>query len=277
MSHSALILILPFVLTLVIAGALRFALGPERGPRLAGVAVMISFAVSWSLLVKPGWAPVDDLRRIGHIALGAGISGLLIDFFTLRRLWAAVVSAIVIVVGAWSSVTGALLLPTMADTSALAMTAILALAAFLFIARLDVLRTQGMTAVLLIGVAAFGLSAVAHVADTPQLASTGLILGLVMLAYAVLQAVIDLVVADVIILGAGSTLLAITMALARAEPEARFALLLVPLIFFAEGTARRVPLPQARISVILYPLVLVGLAALPLALAVLVTYVTARA
>ena len=51
--------------------------------------------------------------------------------------------------------------------------------------------------------------------------------------------------------------------------------MLLPLILFADGTARRVPLPKARISAILYPLILAGIAALPLALAVLVAYVTA--
>ena len=66
-------------------------------------------------------------------------------------------------------------------------------------------------------------------------------------------------------------------ALAERSPEAMLALLLLPLILFAEGTAERVPLPKARISAILYPLVLAGVAALPAALAVLVTYVMAHA
>jgi hypothetical protein len=277
MSQSALIYILPFVLTLVLAGGLRFAFGLERGPRLAGAAVMTSFGISWALIVKPDWAPVDDFARIGHIALGASVVGVVLDYFAPRRLWAAVAAAIVIVVGAWSSVTGALVWPTVVYTDALAMTAVFSAVAFLFIARLDALRMQGMTVGILIAVAAFGLAAIAHVADASELAATGSVLGLAVVAFTLLRAVLDIAVADVLVLGAGSTLLALTVALARAQPEARFALMLVPLIFFAEGTARRVPLPQARISAFLYPVVLVGLAALPLGLAVLVTYVTAKA
>ena len=53
-------------------------------------------------------------------------------------------------------------------------------------------------------------------------------------------------------------------------------LVILTLMLFAEGTARRVRLPKARISVLLYPLILAGIAALPLALAALVTFIGAR-
>jgi acyl-CoA synthetase (AMP-forming)/AMP-acid ligase II len=43
------------------------------------------------------------------------------------------------------------------------------------------------------------------------------------------------------------------------------------------GTAKRVPLPEARISTLLYPLVLTAVAALPLTLAVVLAYVMSHA
>lgn len=276
MLKSALIHIVPFALALLWAGGLRVFGGPERAARGAGIGVMLAFAVSWVIFVKPGWAPVTDLTRIGHIALGAAVAGLALDLLAPRRFWAAAVAAIFLLGSAWSSVTGKLELPTAPNLDLLAPAAILAVLAFLGIARLDVLRTQGLTATILLAVSASGIAVMAAVAGDPKLAASGAILALAVLGYVVAQALFKVPVGDSIILGAGSALLAMAWTLGHMHPASRLALLLVPLIFFAEGTAKRVPLPQARISAVLYPLILVVLAALPVALAVLVVYVTVR-
>jgi hypothetical protein len=276
MLKSVLVYLVPFVLTLAIAGVIRFLGGPERGARVAGVAVMIGFTASWVYFVRPGWMPVDDLSRIVHVALGASVVGLVLDLLSPRRLWAAAAAAVVVIVCTWSSVTGTLMPPTAATSAMILPTLVLGAVAFLVIARLDAARKHGITALVLLAVAALGLSAMAAVAGEARLATTGLVLASAIVAFGVLQSVVALPVNDSIILGTGSVVLALAWALGNARPEARLALLLVLLIFFAEGTARRVPLPKARISAFLYPLILAVLAGLPVALSVLVVYVTAR-
>ncbi len=275
MLKTTLTYLTPFALTLVVAGAIRMFGGPERGARAAGVAVMTSFALTWVIFVRPGWTPVSDFTRIGHIGLGATVVGFALDLLAPKRFWAAAAAAIVLLVCASGSVTGKIALPSEIGLAGWTGTVLLALAAFLILARLDALKVRGMTAALLITVALIGVAAMASVVGDPRLASTGLILASAMFAYGLLQAVFGLPLGDSILLGAGTTLFALAWGLGHGHPEARLALLLLPLIFFAEGTANRVPLPQARISAFLYPLVLAGLAALPVALAVLVVMVTA--
>ncbi len=280
MLKSALMYLAPFVLTLVLAGAIRVLGGPERGARAAGVAVMLGFVLSWGFFLRPGWVQAGYFSRIGHIAFGAGLVGLALDLISAKRYWAALAAAIVILVSTWASVTGGLSLPgslSVPLTGGLALTVGgLAVVAFLIIARLDAARGRGATAPILLGIAALGVSFMARVAGAPDLAATGLMLALAVAGYAVLQGAVALPVGDSIVLGAGATLLALAWALAQDKPEIRLALLLVLLIFFAEGTAKRVPLPEARISAILYPLVLAGVAALPCTLAVLIAYVMAH-
>jgi len=277
MLNSTLIFIAPFVLTLALAGAIRAFGGAERGARAANVAVMLGFLVSWGFVLKPGWVPADDFSRIGHIAFGGALVGLALDLFAPKRLWVAAAAAVVILVSTWASVTGALALAGPLTLGVAAVVGILSAVAFLIVARLDASRARGVTSLVLIAMAALALSLIARVTGLPGLALTGLMLALAVAGFAVLQGVLALPVGDSVILGAGTTVLALAWALAQAKTEIRLALLLIPLILFAEGTARRIPLPAARISAFLYPLVLAGIAALPLALAVLVAFVLAQA
>jgi hypothetical protein len=69
----------------------------------------------------------------------------------------------------------------------------------------------------------------------------------------------------------GAALFATAWALVSATVAALPGVILAALVLFADGTARRVPLPRAGISAILYPLILVGMALLPVVLAVAVT------
>ena len=276
MLKFALMYLAPFVLTLVLAGAIRVFGGPERGARAAGVAVMLGFILSWGFFLRPGWVPAGDFSRIGHIAFGAALVGMALDLVAAKRCWAALAAAVVILVSTWASVTGALSLSVPLTGGRAITVGGLAVVAFLIVARLDAAHGRGVTAPILLGIAALGMSFMARVAEAPDLAATGLMLALALTGYAVLQGAVALPVGDSIVLGAGGTLLALAWALAQGKPEVGLALLLVLLIFFAEGTAKRVPLPEARISAILYPLVLAGMAALPCALAVLIAYIMAH-
>ncbi|MHB1207854.1 MAG: hypothetical protein ACYCZX_19980, partial [Rhodospirillaceae bacterium] len=106
-------LILPFALTLVLAGAARLGLGPERGPRFAGGAVIGGFLIAWVITWRPGWMPADPFTRIGHIALGALLMGLVVDAFISTsgkgRRFASIIAAVgVVAVSVVASVTGLL-------------------------------------------------------------------------------------------------------------------------------------------------------------------------
>jgi len=267
-------MILPFALTLVFTGAIRLGLGAERGARLAGGAVIGGFLIAWAIVWRPGWMPAEPFARIGHIALGALLMGLLVDA-VIRRKAATIVAAIgVVAVSAIASVTGTLMPRWPLPSDDVLMIGLLAVLALATLARLDRLRTDTTVVLVITAMAALAASAVAAVAHDLPLSVTALMLALSLAAYGIMAALIPLPVGDSIVLGAGAALLAIIWALASTHPAAAPALVLLPLIMFADGTARRVPLPKARISGLLFPLVLAGIASLPVVLAVAVAYVT---
>ena len=275
--QSALMYLVPFVLTLALAGALRFFVGAERGARAAGVAVVVGFLAPWGIFLKPGWMHADDFVRMGHIAFGAGLAGFILDAWAPRRLWAAIVAGVVILVSTWASLNGSLRLHGPVDVEVIAAVVVLSVGAFLILARLDAARERGGTALVLLIMATLGLTVMAAVVGDMRLTISGAMLAAALLALALLQGFVGLPSGDAVILGGGGIVLALAWALGHGQPDARLGLLLVPLVLFAEGTAQRVSLPKARISMLLGPLVLAGVAALPLILAIIVVYVMAHA
>lgn len=268
-------IILPFALTLVFTGAIRLGLGAERGARLAGAAVIAGFLIAWAIVWRPGWAPAEPFARIGHIALGALLMGVLVDA-VIRKRFASYVAAVgVVAVSVAASVTGTLTPRWPLPTDSLVLIGVLTILALAVLARLDRLRGDTTALLVIAAMLALAAAAVAAVAHDVPLSVTALMLALSVAAYGVIAALIPLPAGDAIVLGGGATLLAIVWALAAAHPGVRPALLLLPLMLFADGTARRVPLPKARISAFLFPVVLAGVAALPLILAAAVAYVTA--
>lgn len=271
--ESLSVILVPVIFTALIASVLRVAAGAERGPSIAGIAVAAGFIVSWAFLLTPGWSPQDSYGRIGHIAVGAALAGLALDFIEPKRFWAAMVAGIVILVSTWANLNNGF--AAAGSLSAVkAMTfLVLAAAAFIVIARLDQVRAQRAVAYVTIVMVALALSAQAAIVGDGGVAITALILALCVGAYAILQTVVPLFLGDSIILGAGAALLAIAWTVAERDPSTRIGLILVPLILFGDGTAKHVPLPRARISSILYPVVLASVAALPLGLGALITFV----
>ncbi|MBX7201221.1 MAG: hypothetical protein K1X51_17780 [Rhodospirillaceae bacterium] len=268
-------LVLPFALTLVFTGALRLGLGAERGARLAGAAVVAGFLIAWAIVWRPGWMPTEPFARIGHIALGAMLMGLLVDAVIQRRFATFIAAAGVVAVSAVASVTGTLTPGWPLPVSNLSLIGGLIALALAVLARLDRLRGDTTVVLVITAMVALAAAAIAGVAHDTPLSVTAVMLALSLAAYGVIAALIPLPVGDAIVLGAGATLLAIVWALAASHPAVRPALLLLPLMLFADGTARRVPLPKARISGLLFPVVLAGVAGLPLLLAAAVAYVTA--
>ena len=279
MLKSALMYLVPCGLALVLAVAIRLLGGPERGTRAAGIAVIIGFLAAWGYFLRPGWIPTDDFSRIGHIAFGAGLMGLALDYLAGRRLWAVASIALVVAVSTWLSING-MLRPAEPVTLSLGVVVLaLVVLGTLAILRLEAISRQeeagGLTAGLLLMIVVGALAFVARIGGEGRLFTSGLILVAALAPYVLLQRLLRVAVGESIILGASAIALALAWAVFQALPHLRPALLLVPLILFADGTAKRVPLPAARISTILYPFLLAGIAALPAVLAVLAAYVLA--
>lgn len=268
-----LIVLLPIILTVAVAGAIRVAAGADHGARLASVAVAIGFLASWAFLLSPDWLPTSAYERIGHIVGGAALTGVALDFLCPKRFWAAMAAGVVIIVSTWASLNNGLASSEALSVSSAAALLALAILAFFFIARLDRAREQRAVSFVTVCMVALALAVQAALVGDSDLAVTALLLALAVGTFALFQLIVPLLLGDSIILGAGAGLLAIAWAIAERDPSARIGLILVPLILFAEGTAKRIPLPAARISTFLYPLALAGVAALPLGLGALITFV----
>ena len=271
---SLLIILLPVLLTIAIAGIVRAMLGPERGGRIAGIAIAIGFLASWGFLLSPRWAATDAFERIGHIAAGAALVGLALDFFRPRVFWTAASAGLVILISAWASFNDGLALETsLTPVAALSVLAI-SILAFLFIARINRIREEFAVCYIAMGMVALALAIQAALVGDRDIALTSILLLMAVAAFAVTHVVVPLDVGDTVILGVSMALLAIVWALLERNPTTQMGLLLVPLILFADGTAKRIPMPDARIRNVLYPLALAGVAALPLGLGALITFVT---
>ena len=271
--ESLLLISLPIVLTVVVAGVIRAAAGAERGARLASIAVAGGFIASWGFLLTPGWLPVDSFARVGHITGGAALTGMVLDFISPKRFWAAAAAGVVILVSIWANLNDGFAWNQAVSAAMGASFFVIAAGALFAVACFDRMREQRTVAFVTIVMVALALATQAVIVGDGDLAATALMLALAVGAYAVFQVVVPLMLGDSIVLGVGAALLAVAWAMVDRDPSARIGLVLVPLILFADGTAKHIPLPAARISVVLYPLVLAGVAALPLILGALITFV----
>lgn len=268
-----LVVLLPVLLTISAAAAIRAAGGAERGARIAGASIAVGFLSSWFFLLSPGWMPVGAFERIGHIVIGAALVGLLLDLLSPKRFWSALAASVVILASTWASLNDGLtpsesLSPTMAG----GLVALFVIA-FLFIARLDQIREQQAVSFVTMCMVALALIVQAALVGDRDIAVTALLLLMTIGAFALTQLFVPVVLGDGVILSVGAALLAIAWVLVERDPSVQIGMALIPLILFADGTAKRVPLPAARISTVLYPLVLAGIAALPLGLGALITFV----
>ncbi len=266
-------LLLPPALTLVLAFALH-VFAKEKAERVALLPVAISVLACWAFIVRPGLFPVDDVRRVVHIAAGAAILGLALDAVRPHRVIAIILALLFLLGSAFAEVTGAVMPNASISATDAVMTVVLTVAAFLTLARFDAMRERSVGLVILLTLVAFGLSVLAAIAQDTSLTGLAFVLATALAGYLIFVAITGAAASDGLILVAGAPLLAIVWALAQLHPEMRLALLCLPLVLFAEATAQRVPLPAARISGLLYPLILAVLVSLPLALAALISFVT---
>lgn len=274
--NTSITLLLPPALTVVLAFALH-VFAKERAQRVGLLPVALSILGCWAFVVRPGWVPVDDVRRVVHIAVGAALLGLVLDAVKPHRLVTAILAAGFLVGAAFASVTGFVVPNGPISMDDGLMTGALAGIGFLVLARLDGMRERALSLTVLLTVVAFGLSAIAAIVGDETLRGLALVLAASLAGYLLFIAFTGAPAGDGLVLVSGAPLLAIVWALAQNYPDIRLALICLPLVLFAETTALRVPLPAARISALLYPLILAGLVGLPVALAALIAFVTSGA
>ena len=273
---TAVSLLLPPVLTMALAFALH-VLAKERAQRVALLPVAATVLTCWVFIVRPGWVPVDDVRRVLHIAVGAALLGLALDAIRPPRFVAAVLVAGFVLGSALASVTSQVVPQAQITLGQGLLSGALAVAAFLTLARFDTMRSRAVSLVVLLTVVALGLAVLASIAGSDTLRGYALVLATALAGYFLFVVITGTPASDGLVLIVAAPMLAIIWALAQGYPELRLALACLPLVLFAEATALRVPLPAARISEVLYPLVLAGLASLPLILAGLIAFVTSGA
>ena len=278
MLASSFVLLIPFALGLAIPVSLRFALGPERAQRFLGLGLPLAFLIAWGILVGPGWQAYDSLGRIGHIVFGGMLLGLALDLFIQRRVLVVTAGAIYLAICAWAAVNGGLWPRQMPSLVALVGFIGSATIAFGLFWRIDQLRRSAQphiaasTATLLqVALTALSLAAVAAVVGDVPLRATAAIFALAIAGLLVFGALFALELANLTLLVAAGGLFAIAWALIERTPGTAVGVGVSVLILFADGTVRRVPLPQAGISRFLYPLILAATALGPILLAVLLT------
>jgi hypothetical protein len=246
----------------------------ERAQRVGLLPLAVGVFVGWAFIVRPGWVPVDDVRRVAHIAVGGALLGLALDAVKPHRIIAAILVAIYVLVCAFASVTGSVVPKSpLALNDGLA-TGALAIIAFLVLSRFDAMRARSLSLSVLLTVLACGLAVLAAIGQDASLTGLSLVLAAALGGYLIFVVFTGAPVSDGMILVVGTPMLAIVWALVQRHPDMRLALACLPLVLFAEATALRVPLPAARISAWLYPLILAGLVSLPLILAGLIAFVT---
>ncbi len=123
---------------------------------------------------------------------------------------------------------------------------------------------------------AFALAAVAAAAADAPLRATAVVLALSLCGLLIFTWATASGSSATVILSATGGLLAIAWAVYQRAPSAGPGVVLCGLILFADGTARRVPLPRAGISRFLYPALVVGVALAPVTIATLLTLALRR-
>jgi hypothetical protein len=279
MLTSPVVLLVPTALTLALAFGLRAVLGAERGARYGGVVAAVAFLVAWGAIVRPGWFAYDAVGRIGHIVVGAALIGFVHDAWLPRRWFLTAGTAAFVAVSAWAEANGGLWPYGRPGAATVAAAVLAAAAGGIVLWRLDRLRAAehpfmpaGSVVAIVLIVLAAGLAAVAAAAEDAPLLASALVLAFAAAGAAVWGwiAASETVPAATLLPLAGAAL-AITWALFERSPFAGPGLALVAFVLFANGTARRIRLPQAGISRLLAPAILIAIALAPVALAAAAT------
>ena len=260
-------------MALATAGILRLVAGPERGARIAGLSILFGFAAAWNWLLLAPWVPVDSLSRVIHIAIGGFAIGFILDLIQPRRPWVVAIAVIYAIGSGWSTISGGLLGPAPDEAGGWLRFVFYLLFWAGLISRLDTVRAEGPYGLVICFMLACGLGLIGQMSGEGAMAATAYCLAAALAGYLALSWILALAVGNAVILGGSGAVLAMAMALADPTSQASaIALSLLVLVPFADGTARRIPLGPAALRPAIYPLALIGVALLPVALAAITAF-----
>lgn len=273
MTGQLLPYLIPFGAALACGGILRLVAGPERGARVAGLSVLVGFAAAWQWLLLAPWVPMDGLSRVIHIAIGGFLFGLVLDVLQPGRRWLVMTAGAFALGSVWSAITGALLGPPPEEIGVW-MRFLLYMAAWAAVMyRFNRLRLEGPSVLVMSVMLAIGMGLVGQMSGEGAIGAAAYCLAAAIAGYMALSWILAIPLGNAIVLGCGGTLLGLAMALADPFSEASsIALVLLLLVPFADGTAKRLPLGPTPLRPTLYPLALMGVASLPVALSAVLAY-----
>jgi len=262
----------PLACALVVAGLLRLAGGPRRGAMLASASIGIGFLVAYVVISGvPRFPPVASSQKLAYVAAGGLLLGVVLAFVRLPRPahWAAVIAGVAASVS-WLAAPrlgspDAAFLVTMATVVGGCAVATLRLAAA---------RERDVDAPVMLLVACLALAPVAFFGAAASVAQLAGALAAATGGYLLWNwPVVRFPFGAIGTYGAGAALTAMVSVLALYTTRTSLlALALVLPVFFADSVARRVPLPGGTTERFLRPMVVAGIALVPLAAAVGVGY-----
>jgi len=265
-----------FLITVGLSGLIQWLAGPERAPRYVGLAFSLAFLFMWTVVFADNWAPVDARSLVGHIVLGAAILGAALAYFRPSRAIAFPFVLVALLLAAWGAGTGHLW--KVPPAHGLLRFAVLALVGAGLAWRVERIATTdvpvgvpGPTTLVILLMTSLALAAVASTSGQTPLVVSGLLLAAAVAGYIPLALVTKAPLSAAMLCPAVAGIFGVAWGIVAGNAAAVPGVALVGLILFADGTARRVPLPKAGVSAILYPLIVAGVSVLPLALAVAVT------
>jgi hypothetical protein len=268
--------VLPLLVALALAGFIRVIGGPERGPRLIGVAVVASFLFSLTLSAGvPPLPPPSPAQHIFYLAILGAAAGFALDMAerpvrpqeTLR----VVVPGLTLLWLAWGHLAAGVALAELATLAALWGGGTLVLV------RLERAETQagGLSAAVMLVAAALGVAGIASLGASSAVALSAVALaaaagGLALWGYGVwLIKKASGPFGATTLFGGGAGLLGMAYVLVLFSPQAsRVALVILLLVFFADTAAARIRLGGTLRSRIMGPILFATLAAIPALVAV---------
>ncbi len=261
----------PLAVAFGLAAFIRIIGGPERGPRLMGIAALVGFLLAYTLSEGvPGFPPSAAAQKLFYLVLLGGAAGFALDLAgrppQLQRTARMIFPGLALLWLAWQQLAAGVALGELATLAALWAGGALVLW------RLERAETQsgGLSATLLLVVGALGTAGIAMLGASPTVASLARALaaaagGLALWGYCIwLVKTARGPFGATALLGGGGALLGLAYTLALASPQAsRAALVVLLLVFFADMAAGRIRLGNSLYSRALGPALFAALAAVP--------------
>ena len=272
MLESSLIQIglVPLAVAFGLAAFVRIIGGPERGPRLMGIAALVGFLLAYVLSEGVPAFPPLAAQKVFYLAAFGGAAGFALDLVGRppqpQRTARMIFPGLALLWLAWQQLAAGVALGELATLAALWGGGALVLW------RLERAETQGggLSATLMLVVAALGTAGIAGLGSSPTVASLAGGLAAAAGGLALWGYCIWLVKAArgpfgaTTQFGGGGALLGLAYALVLFAPQvSRVALLILLLVFFADMAAGRIRLGNSLHSRALGPALFAALAAVP--------------